>query len=318
MIGKILEKNQVAGRVLCGLAVIFPACCPFFLNAYWLRVLTDVFLYATLAQSINIIAGYTGYPAFGNVVFFGLGAYSTGVLMVKFQASFLTSVAVGSFASVLFVLILGLPVLRLKGHYFAIATLGLNEAVKAIVDNLSGLTGGGMGLSLPLRSGEITDNARFFYLLLYTVMLASILIAYMLTRSRFGYACRAIRSDEQAAASMGINTTGYKTMAWMVSSVLTAITGSIYAYWMSYIEPSAVFDMTISVKAFVMFLLGGAATVFGPIFGAFFLQFISTFAWSHLLNYHLGTFGLIIIFVVVFLPQGFATFLRNKFQSGPV
>jgi branched-chain amino acid transport system permease protein len=199
----------------------------------------------------------------------------------------------------------------LKGHYFAIATLGLNEATRAVVDNLSDLTGGGMGLSLPLPGGDIGGNSRYFYYVFYGIMLLSTVVTFSLSRSRFGYACRSIRSDEDGAEGLGIDTTKYKTMAWMISAAFTGIAGSAYAYWMSYIEPAAVFDMTIAIKSFVMFLLGGAGTVLGPILGAFFVEAVSTLTWSHLLNYHVGTLGAIIILVVIFMPRGFITFLRD-------
>ena len=306
--------KKIATVLVCVAVGVFLVWCPYLVSFYWLRILTNIFMFAILAQAINIIAGYVGYPAFGNVVFFGLGAYSTGVLMVKFQTTFFTSVLVGIVICLLFTLLFGVPVLRLKGHYFAIATLGLNEATRDIVDNLSGLTGGGMGLSLPLRAGDIGANTRYFYFLFYGTMLLSILVTYLLSRSRFGYACRSIRSDEEAAEGMGINTTKYKTLAWMISAVLTGIAGSGYAYWMSYIEPGVVFDMTIAIKSFVMFLLGGAATVLGPIVGAFFVEAVSTLTWSHLLNYHTGTLGAIIILVVIFMPQGFISFIQQGFS----
>jgi len=305
------SKRQVVGLV-CVAAGVFLAFCPFFLNLYWLRNLSNIFMFAILAQGINIIAGYTGYPAFGNVVFFGLGAYSTGVLMAKYQTGFLPSVLVGVGICILFTLLFGIPVLRLKGHYFAIATLGLNEATRAIVDNLSSLTGGGMGLSLPLPPGNMEENTRFFYFMLYGTMVSCLIVTYVLSKSRFGYACRSIRSDEGGAEGMGINTTRYKTAAWMISAAFTGVAGSVYAYWMSYIEPGAVFDMTIAIKSFVMFLLGGAGTVFGPVVGAFFLESVSTLTWSHLLTYHIGTLGVIIILIIIFMPRGLISFLRES------
>jgi branched-chain amino acid transport system permease protein len=285
------------------------------MNPYGLRILTNIFMFAVITQGINIIAGYTGYPAFGNVVFFGLGAYGTGIMMVKFQLPFAGSMLLGSFLCVLFTLIFGLPLLRLRGHYFAIATLGLNEATRALVDNLTNLTGGGMGLSLPLPAGTVQSNTRFFYYLFLGTLILSILFSAVLIKSRFGFALRTIRSNEKAAEGMGINTTRYKILAWMISALLTGMAGSIYAYWMSYIEPSAVFDMTIAIKSFVMFLLGGAGTLLGPIIGAFFIEGISTLIWSYLLNYHLGVLGLIIIGVVLFLPRGFIFFLKDRFLS---
>jgi branched-chain amino acid transport system permease protein len=305
-------RSAVAG-FLCAAAVLFLVFCPFFLSSYWLRILTHTFMFAVLAQAINIIAGYAGYPAFGNIVFFGLGAYSTGVLMVKFNTTFLPSMIFGVGLCLFFTLIFGLPVLRLKGHYFAIATLGLNEATKALVDNLTGLTGGGMGLSLPLVPGDVETNSRYFYFMFLGTMVLCLFVTHFLMRSRFGYAIRSIRSNERSAEGMGINTTQYKVMAWMISAGFTSIAGSLYAYWMSHIEPAIVFDMAIAIKSFVMFLLGGTGTILGPILGAFILETVSTFAWSHLLNYHLATLGAIIILIVIFMPRGVVFFLKERF-----
>lgn len=305
-------QKKGLGFILAASAIIL-ICCPFFMNPYGLRILTNIFMFAVITQGINIIAGYTGYPAFGNVVFFGLGAYGTGIMMVKFQLPFAGSMLLGSFLCVIFTSIFGLPLLRLRGHYFAIATLGLNEATRALVDNLTNLTGGGMGLSLPLPTGTIQSNTRFFYYLFLGTLVLSVLFSALLIHSRFGFALRTIRSNEKAAEGLGINTTRYKILAWMISALLTGMAGSIYAYWMSYIEPSAVFDMTIAIKSFVMFLLGGAGTLLGPIIGAFFIEGISTLIWSHLLNYHLGVLGILIIGVVLFLPRGFIAFLKDRF-----
>ncbi|MBA4393040.1 MAG: branched-chain amino acid ABC transporter permease [Desulfobacca sp.] len=286
--------------------------CPFFLNAYVLRILTNIFMFAVITQALNIIAGYTGYPAFGNVVFFGLGAYGTGIMMVKFQFPFIGSMLVGSLLCIVFTAVFGLPLLRLRGHYFAIATLGLNEATRAVIDNLTNLTGGGMGLSLPLPYGTVQANTRFFYYLLLGTSVLSLLFSAALIKSRFGFALRTIRSNEESAEGFGINTVSYKILSWMISALLTGMAGCIYAYWMSYIEPSAVFDMTISIKSFVMLLLGGAGTLLGPILGAFFVEGISLLTWSYLLNYHLGILGILIMAVVLFLPRGFIAFLKDR------
>ena len=304
-----MKKKHI--HIACAAGGVLLLFCPFFLNFYWMRVLTNIFMYATLAQSINIIAGYTGYPAFGNVVFFGLGAYTTAISMVKYNTGFVTGLFFAIIICILFVLFFGLPILGLKGHYFAIATLGLNEATRAIVDNLTDLTGGGMGLSLPLLPGDIGVNNRIFFYMFFALMVLCILVTIQLSSSRMGYALRSIRADEVAAKSMGINTLKYKTLAWMISAVFTGIAGGFYAYWMSYIEPAVVFDMTIAIKSFVMFLLGGSGTILGPILGAFFLELVSTLAWSHLLKFHTGTLGLIIILIIVFMPRGFLSFLRE-------
>ena len=295
------------------LASLSLAVAPAFLDAYWMHVLSNIFMYAVLAQGINLMAGYTGYPAFGNVVFFGLGGYATAVLMVKLKASFALAALAATVLSPLLVLLIGPPLLRLKGHYFAIATLGLNEAVKEVVGNATSLTGGGSGLSLPLPPGSAAANAASFYYLFLGVMLLSTWITWEFGRRRLGIACRAIRDNETKAEASGLHTTRYKTTAWMISAAMTAAVGSINAYWMTYIDAPAVFDMAIAVKAFVIFLLGGAATVLGPIGGAFFVELLSTLTWSKLLNWHLGAMGLIIMLTVMLFPNG----LRDAVRRAP-
>jgi branched-chain amino acid transport system permease protein len=284
-------------------AVTISICGAFVLDGYWLRALTEVFLIATIAQSINIIAGFTGYAAFGQVVFFGLGNYAAAITMTALAAPFVAGALLGSILCVGFALLCGWPLFRLKGHYFAIATLGLNEGVKAVISNWVGLTKGGAGISLPLPIGTVLGNARMFYIAFLALMWTGVALVWSLRRTRFGFACRAIRTDEEAAAATGINPLLYKTGAWMLSAVLAGWAGSLYAYWQSYIEPSVAFDMDVSVRGFVVMLLGGPGSVFGPIVAALGLQLVSTLVWSHLLTLHLGLMGLLIMAVVLFLPE---------------
>jgi branched-chain amino acid transport system permease protein len=259
---------------------------------------------ATLASAINLMAGYTGYPAFGNVVFFGLGAYATGITMTKLQGAFWVGIAFGIAVCACYAIVIGLPVLRLRGHYFAIATLGMNEATRRIVENLSGLTGGGMGLALPIPPGDVRSSSTYVYFLVLGLLLAVVGTTFWLTRSRFGYGCRAIRFDEEGAANCGVPTMRYKVTIWVVSAIFTGIAGGIYAHWFGYIEPRAVFDMTIAVKCFVMMLIGGTATVFGPLYGAVLIELLALGTWSHLLEYHTGVLGLLIIAVILLAPSG--------------
>jgi len=273
------------------------------LDNYWLRSLTEVFLIAAIAQSINIIAGFTGYAAFGQVVFFGLGNYATAIAMTRLDMPFIAGALLGSVVCAGFALVCGWPLFRLKGHYFAIATLGLNGAVQAIVSNWASLTQGGAGISLPLPPGNVLGNARLFYAAFLALMWASVVVVWLLNRTRFGFACRAIRADEEAASAAGINPLLYKTSAWMVSAVLAGWVGSVYAYWQSYIEPSVAFDMDIAVRGFVILLLGGPGSVFGPVIAAFVFQLTSIVVWSYLLTFHLGLMGLLIMAAVLFLPE---------------
>lgn len=296
-----------------GLVLLFVV--PFHANLYWIRLLSMALMFATLAQAINLITGFAGYPAFGNVVFFGCGAYATAIVMVKFGGPFWLGVVSAAFVSLVIVLLIGPALLRLRGHYFAIATVGMNEMVKALVANLTPLTGGGMGLSIPLPPWDPTQTSRNFYFLFLAVMLASVLVTLWFRRSRLGFACRAIRDDEAKAEAMGLRTTAIKTVTWAISAVLTGVVGAIYAYWFSYVDPPSVFDMLIAVKSFVIFLLGGAATVMGPIFGAFFVEYVSNALWSHLLNYHLGALGVGVMLIALYMPNGFIQFVQSRIHT---
>ena len=209
----------------------------------------------------------------------------------------------GSVVCAAFALVCGLPLFRLKGHYFAIATLGLNEAVKAIVLNWASLTGGGGGISLPLPPGNVAGNARMFYGAFLALTVAGTAAVWSLRRTRFGLACRAIRADEDAAAATGINPLLYKTGAWVLSAILACWAGSLYAYWQSYIDPGVAFDMDFAVTGFVILLLGGPGTVLGPVVAAFALQLVSTLTWSHLLTLHLGLMGILIMAAVLLMPD---------------
>jgi branched-chain amino acid transport system permease protein len=307
------QRGRAVIAVLLVLAVASLVAGPAFVNPYWMRIGANIFMYVVLAQGINLIAGYTGYPAFGNVVFFGLGAYTTAVLMARLDAPFALAVAVAPVVCALVVLAVGPLLLRLKGHYFAIATLGLNEAVREIVSNTTRLTGGGLGISLPLMSGGPVASAVTFYYLFLGSALASTWITWEFSRRRLGIACQAIRDNEAKAEACGLYTTRYKTTVWMISAAMTGAMGSMNAYWTTYIDPPAVFDMAISVKSFVIFLLGGSGTVFGPVIGAFFVELLATFTWSNLLNWHLGAMGLIIMLSVTLFPNG----LREALQRMP-
>jgi branched-chain amino acid transport system permease protein len=283
---------------------------PLLLNLYWLRVVSNVFMYAVLAQGINVMAGYSGYPAFGNVVFFGLGGYTAAILMAQLKLSFALALVAATLICPLLVLLIGVPLLRLKGHYFAIATLGLNEAVKELVTNATRLTGGAMGASLPMAPAGPTASAALFYYLLLAAMVVSTWTVWQFSRRRLGIGCCAIRDNEAKAEALGLHTTRYKTAAWMLSAAMTGAVGGINAYWLTYIDPPGVFDMAIAVKSFVIFLLGGPATVLGPLLGAAVVELLATFTWSKLLNWHAGAMGLLIMLVIVLFPNG----LREAFE----
>jgi branched-chain amino acid transport system permease protein len=298
-------------RVLpIALAVLLLLAAPAVLDPYGMRVLSAVFTIAVIAQGINLMAGYTGYPAFGNIVFYGIGGYATATLMGKAGWSFAAAAPAAVALAAALVFLIGPPLLRLRGHYYAIATLGLNEAMREAVANATPLTGGGMGFSLPLPGGGPMLNAvRFYYLLLATVLVAT-WVVWEFDRRRLGLGCRAIRDNEAKAEASGLHTTRYKTAAWMISAAMTAAVGAIQAWWLTYIDPPSMFDLGLSVKAFVILLLGGAGTVFGPLVGAVVVELLANLAWSKLLHWHVGVMGLLIMTIILVFPDGFGVAMR--------
>jgi len=289
--------------VLGILAALFIAA-PFLLTGFWVRLITFTFMFAVLASALNIIAGFTGYAAFGNMVFFGLGAYTTAVLMTKLGFSYPPALVCSAAVAVIVAIVLGILLLRLKGHYFALGTLGAAEAMKYIVENMTRTTGGGQGITVPPLRGNPAVINTFFYFMMFGLLIIIIIVVWRLSKNRLGYAFKAIRANEEAAGVMGIDTTRYKITAWALSALFTGITGSVYAYWFTYIDAPTVFDVMWVVKMFVILLIGGAGTIWGPVIGAFILETISELVWSRFINLHLGILGLIIILVVLFMPRG--------------
>ena len=270
----------------------------------------NALILATLAQSWNIIGGYTGYPSFGNSVFYGLGGYGVAIAMVQYGLPFPVGLAIGIGLAVGFAILLGLPVLRLRGHYFAIETLGLAEVMTAIVSNLE-IAGRNVGLILPLVKGDVL----FFELSLILLVVTTLAVMWI-SRSRFGFGLIAIRENEQAAAVMGVNTTLYKILAFALCSVFAAVAGGIHAYWITYLDPGSAFDVALNVKMIIMAVFGGPGTIFGPVLGAFVLSAISEILAAKVTSLASIFFGIVIIAAIVFMPRGFADLVRRFRQSG--
>ncbi|MFI5273638.1 MAG: branched-chain amino acid ABC transporter permease [Ktedonobacterales bacterium] len=270
---------------------------------------TLIVLYIVIAQGWNFIGGFTGYAAFGNVVFFGIGAYSVGVF-VENGKPFWLGLLVGAVAATLFAFLVGLPVLRLRGHYFAIATLGIAEAIGELVaaKNIGG-PGGEVSVTPP--SGGIGIFTVFFYAFLGVGVLTLLGTAW-LTRTRFGYALVAIRENEDAAEALGIATFWYKVGAFVLSALPIAIAGGLWAFWLTTFDPTGegnAFDVGLSVAMVLMTFLGGAGTIVGPVIGGIIIEWLDTqstiyFTDFYGINIHGILFGLLIVLVTLFLPQG--------------
>lgn len=287
--------------------VILMALAPLRISGYWLRFITFIFMWIGLAGSLNLLTGYTGYLDFGHVAFFGIGAYITGILMLKLGIPFVPAMFIGAILSGITAVVVGIPTMRLKGAYFAIAMLVFAEALKHVTLELDEITGGGNGLSLPIY----TNYTFFYYMMLSTVMLV-IGITYWFERSKFGLALMAIREAELAAEVSGVNTFYCKLIAFGISAFIAGIVGGIYAYWMSFFYPGDVFNVLTTVHMIIMAFLGGAGTILGPIIGATFLAVIEEFLWAEFKYTYLIIVGFIVVAVVLYIPRGIVGLVREK------
>lgn len=270
----------------------------------------NALLLATLAQSWNILGGFTGYVSFGNSVFYGLGTYGTAIAMTQFNLPFGVGLLIGALLAMICAALIGIPILRLRGPYFAIATLGLNGAVAAIVSNLP-IAGSNIGLVLPL-----TRNDAMFYELALGLLVLCTLTVLWIASSRYGMALVAVREDEDAAGSMGVNATLNKVTALVLSAFFTAIAGGIHAYWSTFVDPASAFDTTLNVRMVIMCVFGGPGTVFGPVIGSFILSAVYEVLASEISTAAVLLFGLVIVLAVVFMPKGLADLLVGARRSG--
>lgn len=303
-------------RLLAGLALVALACAALlgFADNYVLRLATTVGLYSALALSWNLIGGYAGYPSFSTAAFFGLGAYTAGVLQ-NAGLPFALAWPAAAVASGLFAALLGSAILHLRGHYFAIASLVVADVLREVTNAWTNVTGGGMGLNLPLLSlGGVDGQARFYFsAMLLVAVLAAIATAWV-DRSKLGVALRCIEQNEDAAQVIGVDTRAAKVSAFTLSGIIAGATGAVYASWVTYIDPTDVYDVLLSVKPILMSLIGGVGTVTGPIIGALAFLALEELLWRNILEFHAGLLGLLVVALILFLPNGLRA-LRRPWRS---
>jgi len=260
---------------------------------------TQMFMLIIVASSWNLTGGFTGYVDFGHGVWFGIGAYGTGVLMSKlgwpFPVAVIGAIAITVFAA----LLIGGPILRLRGPYFSIAMLATFVAVREIVRIVKPITGGGIGLTLP----PYLNRPLFFYI---TLILAVLVVAFTwwLRRTQFGLTLIAIREDEIGADMRGINTTLHKITVFGLSAAITGLVGALWAYQNTFIDPDIVFVDSRTMDVIIAVILGGLGTVAGPVIGAVVLFWARDIIWANFLQFHLIVQGIVLIAIVLWVPEG--------------
>jgi branched-chain amino acid transport system permease protein len=291
-------------RVLLVAAVIAAvAAFPLFGGNYLLRLGTMFAMYAVMAQSWNIIGGYAGYPSFTTAAFFGLGAY-TGAILQGNGVPMPLAWAAACLSAALFAGFLGSAILHLRGHYFAIASLVVGEVLLEVATSWTSLTGGGMGLNLPILRIPVDAQARLFFWSMLALAVLALVMNWLVSVSKLGFALKCIRQNEDASGMVGIDTTFYTVAGFILSALLVGGAGAIYASWVFYIEPPDVFSVLTSVKPIVMALLGGAGTVLGPVIGAAVFLVMEEVVWRNFLDIHAAVLGLLIVVLIFFLPNG--------------
>lgn len=296
----------VAGA--CLLAALFGTA--ILANNYILQVGTTLGMSVALCLSWNLVGGYMGYPSFATAAFFGLGAYVAAIAqsadMPAVAAWLLAAMAGGVVALVLGVILLGL-----RGHYFAIGTIALVEVWREVATNWDSVTGGAVGINLPLFLGTPRQAALLYYGSMWSLAVLGLVLTAVIARSPFGFGLRCIRQNEPATRMVGIDVFKFKVVAFALSGILASAAGAIYAGVVSFIEPNDVFNVLTSVEVPVMVMLGGAGTIVGPLVGAAIFTGLSEFVWVHFINLHEAILGALVVLVIMCVPNGVSGAIRR-------
>ena len=295
-----LTKTQV----FYGLIVLALFLLPLFIhNQYVIHLGIMTFLFITIAIGWNILGGYTGQISFGHASFFGIGAYTTAILWLRLGMPPLLTIPLGGLLAAVFGVIWGYPLLRLRGYFFAIATIGVGEATRVLASFWESLTGGSSGLTLPVP--KVFSKVPFYYEMLIIAFLV-FLLSVWIYNSKFGLGLFAIKDDIDASETLGINTPLYKIMALAVSGFIVGIGGSFYAQYIFYVEPGDVFSFEKSVNLILINIVGGVGTIFGPVFGALIFLVLQEFVLVLFPNLHLLVYGLLLVLIIIYQPNGLA------------
>ncbi len=306
-----MKRPQVIiGAAIFAIALLVPL---FVHNDYFLQVIFRLFLFATLGLAWNLVGGYTGQLSLGHAAFFGIGAY--GLALLSPYMSPWLAIAGGVGFSLVAALIIGSVSFRLRGPYFCLATIAFAEVVRLIAKNVPSLTGGDVGVAVVSLFPRNTMVSFYYACILLTVV--SFAISYWVERSRFGYYLMAIREDEDTALSVGINTARVKLWSLLLSAAMSAVAGALYASLFLYIVPDQMLGIELSVEISILPMLGGAGTLLGPLVGSLVLETASEVFKNIFKEAHLLIYGILVVLVVLFLPEGIVGTLMRKLRWFP-
>lgn len=331
----------VAGVAAIAALFLFPK---FVQSPYALHMMILFFLSVLMGSAWNIIGGYTGQYSVGHAAYFGTGAYTTMILLTTREIPPWQGMWIGMLAAVVVALVIGSICFRLRGPYFVLASIAVAEIVRVTALNLTNLTKGAEGILVtdipPFKIGEtvLTDfstKVPYYYIAL-VLALTVILVTWLVQNSKLGYYFQAIREDQDAAHSLGINLSIWKNSALVISAVFTSLAGSFYAIFVKFIDPTTVLPLDLSVQIVLISIIGGIGTILGPVVGSMVLVPLSEalrsnviaqwlinsgivdaesgtgiFLKEHLAHAHVLIYGILVVIVILFMPEGVLGYLRK-------
>ena len=308
------------GFAAVGFLLAYPLIFP---SPFSLHLMIMIFLYALMAQSWNVMAGLSGQISLGHAMFFGIGAYAASVLFAKYGISPWIGLLVGMAASALAAAAIGLPTLKLKGHYFAIATLLIGSGVQIVFSRWEWV-GAASGLYIPIERTSPWISFQFhgaktpYYFLAFAAAALGYLLVWHLRRTRFGFRLQAVRDEPEAAASLGVAVSGHKVLAFMLSGAMMSAAGTFYAQYVLVLDPERLFSIDISILVLLMTVLGGSGTLWGPALGAVILVPLSEYSriWfgGTGRTVDLIIYGILIVLICMFRPRGLLSLIEDRLR----
>ncbi|GAB4273986.1 MAG: branched-chain amino acid ABC transporter permease [Deferrisomatales bacterium] len=318
------DTSKLGGRAAPALLAFLVAApwIPGLSSSYMMHVLILMLMWSVIGMAWNLLGGYCGQVSFGHAAFFGLGAYTAGILYFHGGVSAWWGLPLSVPVLTVGSLVIGYICLRLRGPYFALGTLAMGEVLRVTAENLEWLTEGTMGIMIEKRTWVAKEP---YYFLILALAVGTFVLMELLVKSKWGYYFVAIREDQDAAESLGIDTTRYKTIALTISGVVTGMVGAFYTCYMGFIDPEVVFALhDISIITIMVVMVGGVATRWGPLVGALIMIVLSELIRTlpAIGTAHQTLFGILLIVIIIFLPNGvvgdFRKLLRLARRGEPV
>jgi branched-chain amino acid transport system permease protein len=315
------KQLAVGGSVLAAFIIL-----PLLVSSpFGQHVMILTFMFAMCGVAWNVMGGYAGMFSFGQVAFFGIGAYASSFLLLTFQVSPWIGLVAGGVISALLAAAIGYPCSNLRGHYFAIASIAFAEIIRIVFNNWQ-LVGAAEGLTIPMLKESLvhfmfhSSKLPYYYIMLAFLLLA-VAVCYWVSTSKMGYYFRAIKESHEIAQVLGVNVVRYRLLAIMISAFLTSMAGTFYAQYILYIDPESVMILPISVQIVLVAMLGGASTVLGPVVGAAILIPLSEYSRAYLGYKGTGVdmivYGTLITLISMYQPAGvWGTFLNRLRREG--